>query len=363
VRHHIFDTIFTLEGRGNIYLDILSDHFGLSSPHIYSEIHRSFRHLTTILEKKGIGYKNLKAALVPNIHRNERAFAFDWWKTDEINYGNPIIRSLLPTLHHNSTHSILCGDWIPNAHFDEILSMSPSIISRTHAYSSGKIGDTLYFVYINNLSTATAERLHAHLAALPHYVGSLNLDFFSPTKALLSNMLVRALIKHKNIILQGHEDDRDDDENVNLSPFNFESLGLAIRSVPLLLYGLFLSYKIERLKIQGERDSDFSLNALTPNPSTLSRLTVVLERDKLDYLREKKLGSLKISGLSELSAPEIANQIRSKIEHNYIYNLSRSSSGDSLKFNIVLEFFGKTRRVCALEYRPEDHVLRVITFY
>jgi len=45
----------------------------------------------------------------------------------------------------------------------------------------------------------------------------LDLDFDSPVKTFLSTCLVRDFIKHRKIIIKGHEDDRDPDENCNLS--------------------------------------------------------------------------------------------------------------------------------------------------
>jgi hypothetical protein len=227
----------------------------------------------------------------------------------------------------------------------------------------GGHGDTLYFVYLNNLSSAATSRVHARLLASPWYLGFLDLDLASLVKACLSFMLVRAFIKHESLIIGGHEDDRDDSENVNLSLFDFDSLSLSVRSVPLMLYGPFLSYKVERPVVEGDRDSKFSLNAMTPHPVEFDDFDIVLEEQKLEYLKREKRGSLQQAGLINLNAEEIAGQIRAKFVRNYIYNLSRSATGETLKFNIILEFPGGVRKVCALNYDTPSKVLKVITFY
>ncbi len=72
---------------------------------------------------------------------------------------------------------------------------------------------------------------------------------------------------------------------------------------------------------------------------------------------------MKKAGLSDLSAEEVADQIRAKVESSYVYNLSRSTNGEIFKLNVVLEFNAGARTVCALEYVPLRKLLRVITLY
>jgi hypothetical protein len=227
----------------------------------------------------------------------------------------------------------------------------------------GGCGDTLYFVYLNNLSSAATTRVHSRLISSPWYLGFLDLDLASVFKTSLSLMLVRDFIKHKALVILGHEDDRDDSENINLSFFDFDSFGLSVRSVPGELYGIFLSYKIERPLHEREHDTKFSLNAMTQHPSGLDNFEVVLEERKLEYLKQEKLGSLRQAGLHELSAGQIEQQIRARLAENYIYNLSWSTNGETLKFNIILEFSDGVRKMCALQYDTPKKVLKVITFY
>jgi hypothetical protein len=101
---------------------------------------------------------------------------------------------------------------------------------------------------------------------------------------------------------------------------------------------------------------------MTPAPTPLVDCEVILEESKLGYLMAEKASSLKRMALAGLSATDVADQIRRKLAANYIYNLARSDSVKTLKFNIVLEANG-ARCTCALGYRPEDRQLRVITLF
>ena len=361
---YTLDTIFTLEARGNVVLDVITDYFNLSDQRVFDEIHRMLRQLRTLLASKGVEYSRLQGALVPNTgRRHERAFVFDWSKATSGFYGAEAVHAILPVLDARSTHSVLCGDWLPKADFGEMLSASPSASTEHEMVRRGGCGDTLFVAYLNNLSPAATSRIHDQLLGKPWYLGFLDLDLASPVKTCLSVMLPCAFIKHEKLVIAEHEDDRNDNENFNLSFFDYDNFGLSLRSVPSMLYGVFLSYKIERPVSERERDTKFSLNAMTPAPVALDEFEVVLEDSKLQYLKTVKLGSMQQAGLVDLKAEEIAQHIGAKFANNYIYNLSRSSNGETLKFNIILEFVGGVRKMCALEYDTRRKVLKVITFY
>lgn len=111
-----FDTIFTLEARSNVLLEVITDHFNLSDQHVFNEIQGLFRWLRTLLASKGIEYSKLKGALVPNTgRRHERAFVFDWSKATSGAYGPEAVHAILPVLDAHSTQSVLCGDWLNKA--------------------------------------------------------------------------------------------------------------------------------------------------------------------------------------------------------------------------------------------------------
>jgi hypothetical protein len=362
---YTFDVIFTVEARSNVFLEVMAEHFRLSESRVFAEIQNSLRELRAILDAKGVAYADLKHALVPSIHNTERAFVFDWTKFEVAGYGREVMHRLLPLLNRNSTQSVLCGDWTARDHFADVLAVSTAA-GRSHPIlrCNNAVGDTLYFVYLNNLTRKMASDVDQAFTGYPPYVGSVDLTFASLLKAFLSTMLVRAFVKHQSIVIQGHEGNRDPREDVNLVGYDFAASGYQVRSVPIWLYGLFLSYKIERpVDPEGDTDTRFSLNALSPNPLPMSDLVVILEERKLAYLQREKAGSMKRAALEDLSAQQIARQIRGKLSASYFYNLSRAIDGETLKFDVVIENARESRTVCALEYRPQDMAARVITFY
>jgi hypothetical protein len=160
-----FDTIFTLEARSNVVLDVIADYFNLSDQRVFDEIQSMFRQLQTLLASKGVEYSKLQGALVPNTgRRHERAFVFDWSKATSGFYGAEAVHAILPVLDARSTHSVLCGDWLPKADFAEMLSASPSASTERQMVQRGGRGDTLLVVYLNNLSPAATSRIHAAYA-------------------------------------------------------------------------------------------------------------------------------------------------------------------------------------------------------
>ncbi len=67
-------TIFTLNARGNIFLEVAQSYLGLSHQQMFGEINGLFRQLLDVLAAKNIKYGNLKNTLIPNPDRNEGVF-------------------------------------------------------------------------------------------------------------------------------------------------------------------------------------------------------------------------------------------------------------------------------------------------
>jgi hypothetical protein len=357
-----FDVIFTLNARGDFMLDVMRESFSLNDEQIFSEIRDAANSLRSGLAKKGIKYSDLKHALIPNTDKSERAFVFDWTNFDDAWYGREVIHRILPLLDKKSNCSILVGDWIP---FIEDFNDSYLDSYGNAAYDKFLEGyrstDTFYFVYINNLTKASIDRLEAGLEGHQAYRGSIDLTFTSPIKSALASMLMGVFLQNKSNIIQGHEDDVDISEDVNLSMFSYEDFGFRNCSVPSWLYSWFLSYKIET-PISSRRSNDlkYALNALSKNPIPMKQLSVVLDDAKLNYLRQKKGESLRRAGFDELTAKQVALKIQEKVKHNYIYNLSMAKDAETLKFDIVIEI-EKARTRCGLEYNPMEKTLRIVT--
>lgn len=362
---HQFQTIFTLEARSNGLLQGTQQHFKLSDRQVFEMIQGMFRQTTEILARKNIDYPTLRRALVPNSQRNERALVFNYTKFDAMAYGREVIHLLMPHLRRESTHSVLCGDWLHGEKyiFADWLDGSPVALGSVNRALAQDRYSPYYFVYLNNLSDADAARIdqafHGHRA----YVGSLDLTRDSAIKTYISTCLVRAFIKHEALIISGHEDDRDPAEDYNLSLFDFDQFGLTVRSLPFMYYGVFLSYKIERQNMPQDGDRRFSLNAMTPSPKLIEDFEVVLEEPKLQYLRQQKARSLKRAGFADLDGADISQRIREKVDASYIYYLSHATNAPTLKFNVLIETASGARIECALEYQPDQGTLKVVTLF
>jgi hypothetical protein len=359
-----FDVIHTLEARSNFMLDVITEHFRLDDVQVFKEIQAGIGSLRVILTNKGIAYEDLKWALIPSADKIERAFVFDWSRFQTNWFGREVMRLILPLLEKGSSRSVLVGDWTSKYRFRDLLHDSFGDVYDGEPLDEPRAFDSLYFVYMNNLTPAAVARIDRALSGHAAYLGSLDLTYMSVMKAMLSTMLVRAFVQHRSTILQSHEDDRPAEEDVDLLHYDFASIGFGNRSVPGWLYGWFLSYKIERpILASDDSDTRFSLNALTAVPQPIAECVVELEEQKLKHLQEAKAGSMNRASFEALTAEQIATQIREKVAMNYIYSLARATDGETLKFNIMFENAGKARITCALEYRPQDRRLRVITLY
>lgn len=358
-----FETIYSLDSRGNIMLDVFADHFRLSDAKIFEEIRHEFSAIVRCLSAKGIQYKDLRAALIPDAKKLERAYMFDWNSYTSAWYGNEVHNLILPLLPRDSSRSVLAGDWVGKYSFAEVFKKS-KIDPGKHVLTRKNVPETLYFVYLNNLSEAAARRIESELIKHHAYVGALDLTYMSLLKAFLAHTLSKVYVQHKSTIIQAHEDDVPPEENDNLCGYDFKKHGYRERSVPQRLYNWFLSYKIE-CPVLPNQDSDirFSLNAMTPTPVPLGDLEVVLESAKHQYLLREKEGSMHRSGMLSLTTQEIAAQINAKLNSNYIYNLAWTDQDSTLKFNIMLEVPGIAKFMIALEYVPQSKQLRVLTMF
>jgi hypothetical protein len=360
-----FQTIHTLEARSNVLLEVMQRHFNVSDPQVFNLIQCLVRPCIEILAKKGVVYEELRRVLVPSRDRHDRALVFNYTQFDTGMYGQDVVHRLMPLLRREASHSFLFGDWLNGERhaFGQWLEGSPGAIGTVNLERAHERYSPYYFAYLNNLTRADAARIDQGFQGHPAYIGALDLDFDSPVKTYLSTCLIRDFIKHRKVIIKGHEDDRDAAEDHNLSFFDFDQFGLTVRSLPSTYYGVLLSYKIERQHMAEDGDRRFSLTALTPAPRMIEDFTVQLEEAKWQYLQEEKGGSLKRAGMSGLDATGIANRIREKVNDSYLYRLSRAQTGDTLKFNVMIEPIPRVRIECALEYLPSQGLLRVITLY
>jgi hypothetical protein len=180
---------------------------------------------------------------------------------------------------------------------------------------------------------------------------------------------VNAYIKHRKVIIFGHEDDRDDAEDVNMSGYPFEDFGYTVRSIRGDLKVVLFSYKIERRVFPGfEVDTEFSLNAVSPTPLPLTKFAVEIDERKFGYLTREKTESLRRIGLLGSDSSELQAMIAERIASNYIYNMSLDEEYDTTQFNIVLEIKAREgsapfRVLAGLKYVPHQKRLSLVTLF
>lgn len=360
------ETIFTIDARDNCLLEFTSDYFKLDHNIMHSEINNMFKETVDILKNKSINYQELRNCLTPSTEKQEIILVFDSIQIDSSWYGGEIFERIIPLFDRRSTHSVLSGDYLD--HKLEQDRLYSELVSSIHLKNPCEYrhSSQFYFVYINNVSQKMLNDLDTGLTSYKPYVGYIDVTFSSFMKHHASLSLVNSFIKHKSIVINEHEDDRENSENINMSGYAFEKNNYTCVSLQSSLFGLFLSYKIER-PIFGafRRDTDFSLNAISKNILNIDEFNVEIDEKKLTYLRENKTGRMKKSGLINFNKSEIESLIRDKIASNYIYNLTYLKQYGTMKFNILIEkeldLDERMRMMVALEYIPAKKMLRLIT--
>lgn len=359
------DTIFTLDGRDHTFLDVLKGYFKLNEKDLYAAINGMADELVKVLSKKNIPYSELKNALVPLGDRKEIALFFDSTQIQSAWYSEKVFSALLPLLNRESCNSVLCGDYIDRNNLGDFLKSQFLANINPVRGIEYKPSELFYIVYLNNTSPHFIKLLNEALQEFTAYVGYCDLTYSSPLKTYLSTILVRAFVKYKNTIILPNEDNRDE----NILDYAFEENGYTCKGVDPILYGLFLSYKIEREVFKGfESDTTFSINAISDDVFDISTFKLILEEKKLTYLLKEKAKSLEMSGMINLPLKDIEFIIRSKLKNNYIYNLSLYPDTQTMKFNILVELNRvdsplPIRLTVALEYIPKTKILRLITMF
>jgi hypothetical protein len=348
-------------------LPVMRDHFKLSSAFMHREIRGLHRETVRSLEAKGVKYSALRSALTPVADKNEAGFIFDSTVPESSLYGRDVMSRILPLLDRRATLCVLHGDLLGRDQrlIYEILCES-MILSRSFTFRHATL---LFCVYINNLSTGALSRIQQGLASYLPYLGYIPATFASRAKTYLSTTLGGAFLKYGPRVLVAHEDDRGDEENVNLSFYPFEKYNYEVLSFRSTNYSLFMNFKIERpVYDPDEDDASIAINAMSNSIIPLRDCTVLLEHAKHGYLKTEKLGKLAKAGIAHLSQDELSSMIESKITSNYIYNMTYLAEHDVMKFNVMLEVPRPgggypTRITVALEYLPEDRLVRVITMH
>jgi hypothetical protein len=358
-------TVFTINARGNIMLEVMRDYFSLDNAQMHREIRLMHSETVRLLKDKGVDYQKLGKALVPSTEKFEAAFIFDSQKITSGWYGLTVCELILPLLEKSSVCSVLCGDLLgKDQDFIFKIFCEHLVYQKSFEFKHATL---LYCVYINNLSAAALNKINNGLVAHPAYVGYFPTTFQTIAKKYLSTTLVNVYVKAGDIIIQGHEDDRAEHENINMVGYPFEKYGYKCISIQSSSFSIFLSYKVER-EVFGEfvSDTEMALNTISNRVVQLTDCEIQLDDSKFDYLQREKRGKLNKAGVANLSAIELAKLIKAKVSDSYIYNLTIRGDENVLKFNLILEIPRKgggypTKILAAMEYKPNTKLLRVIT--
>lgn len=358
--------IYTVNSRSHVMLEILRGHFGIAETRMRNEIQRMHRELIDILADKGIEYAGLRSALVPSMDKGEAIFLFDKRMIESGLYGREIFNQILPLLDSRTTQSILVGDLIGNKQhlIYEILRES-IILSRTYAFNKST---DIYGVYINNLSNYAISRINNGLSSYPSYIGCIPTAFQSHAKIYVSTTMAGFLLKKGKTLILSHENDRSNNENINITFYNLEQYGYEIASLQGFYFSIFLTYKIERPVFDIDTtDIEIALNSISNNVHSFNEFDIILDESKYGYIINEKFGKIKKAGLAKADRAAIKNLIKQKINNSYIYNLVYLQEHNVIKFNIMLEVKHRdgypTRMIAVLEYLPEKKSLRIISIH
>ncbi|MBU9391521.1 hypothetical protein KTE71_28930 [Burkholderia multivorans] len=322
------------------------------------------------MKSKKINYADLRTALTPQQAKHEAAFLFDEKRcASQFNPGVEVADALFKLLDAKTTHSILSGELRDDK--DELarpLLAEAAVVAKDLDFSHPCF---CFVLYVNNLSEGALGKIHEGLKAHPAYLGYVPCTFSSIAKTFVSMGLANLGIKHKDMVILGHEDDRDNSENCNLHLHDYEASAFKVRSLQSMYFHTFLSYKPEQILLEEtDDDLEIAIRAMsqTVAPLELGKLSVVIDEDKFEkYLKTHKLGKLTNAGLHELSRADLEEAIRQKLRSSYIYNLDWRDEAkyQASLFNIMLEFQKEggypERIVASLEYKPVEQVLRLVT--
>lgn len=351
-----------LNARDNVLLQVMQMMNGGDESSLPAEVRASHTQLVAELKTAGVVYEELRGSLSPQTTSHERAFLFDSNKSGGL-YGITIGNQVLARLPKTLSCSIIVGDIVSDVRNHPAVSRLFDKIQEDY----GELLNCIYVVYLNNLSEVQVRDLDVKFCEIAGYVRSLNMTIASPLKNLLSLSIGSTYIKHKQVLISAFADlDRGGVVQLKVNEPGLTRDQFSHVGVLTDYYSLFLSYKIESSLNLEETDSRYSIAMLHGSSKNLQGLKVVVPDAKLEYVKKKKSGSMKIAQLEDASADEVAELIRKAIEGNYIYNLQNNEYGDAI-FNVIVSIDRndgrRVRLMAALKLIESSSTLSLVTFY
>lgn len=366
--------IYTFNTRGNTLYPVMKNCFTLSDNDIYYTINYDFSLLIQRLKIKGIDYKKLKHALIPNQNKKKKeiCFVIDSTLIDSCWYSYDVFKILIPILKTDkfsqSTFSILYGDYTNMlTKLDAQCVLKQMLHENLIKYNESKyeLSDQYFLIYINGLTNNQIQEIAENMKLYKWFLGIIDVTYQSRFKSYLSHILIPLCIKCKNIIIEEHPIDFQDEENSNEVGYPFEENGFIFISINSDSYNSFLSYKIES-EFPDKVDVSFSLNSLFPKFTSIDKLKLSVD-EKWDYITGdcwNKRDILTTVGLDTITKDQFVCKVWEKICKNYIYNLDINDY-NIRKFNVCLELptiNGRIRKTTlALKYFAKDGIIELLT--
>jgi hypothetical protein len=320
-----------------------------------------------LLASRGVGYDQLKSALVPTQEGMQVAFLYDWWEHPGWNYAVAFAEQYLPHLRPTLRTSVFQGDThavrggIPiDALEDSLVRPRPQQVNW----------NTQFGVYFNNLRPGDVETLHAALTPDPRYSGYLDATYAGRVRNFLAATLPSMWIIHDRKVILSHGGDEPFVGSEDPVGFDLPEFGYEVVSLVDSYFEAFLSYKIEAEDAdQAVDDRILSLAAITGQIVDVEDVDVVVPSDKLDrYLLrdENKLRLMTSIGLQDVTADELGEIVRTKLLQSYIYDFRFAPDGTPL-FAVAAEFEkpdGSTaRRLLALKHDHASSRISLVSMY
>ena len=359
--------IYILNARDNVKLQIFKQALKLGTKEILELINEDFKVTESVLSKKGILYKDLRNVLTPphKSNRREIVLCFDSGRIENSWYGNLIMKQILPNINKKRNHAIFQGDFCVtetiNSYAFSCLYENISVIRTLLTSCCAQY----FLVYINNTTDKEIETLVESMKSFEGFVGYGDMTCANPLKDLISYFLTQCCLQVGNKILLSHEDDRSNNENINLIGYNYEMYGFTYLSIQSYYYVSYLEYKIESRMVD-IADLLFSLNAISDKPESYEKYNIIVEPEKFEYIKSKNQALIKATEIDKMQLKEFVYFLSKKIELGYIYNLEINEY-QVAKFNTMIECVTNENEIMrvlvSFAYNTDEKTLRLLNLF
>ena len=361
--------IYTFDARNNVTWNVIKGYFSLDNTTMHKEISDALENLKDILKNNNLEYSSFKNVLIPLQDKMDVFFVYDSEKTvNKSCYGYEILDSIIPELMNIEKVSVFYGDIIGGNTRESQLRIKKELQKSipNYDFTDYQYSNQYFVVYLTNITKKMKTEIDIKQIKCQSYIGCIDMSFSCYLKNVLSMCIGVRFIKIKNKICVPTPLDDMVHPRVYLH-FDCSELDYEFIGIEETLFSSFLSYKIERSYFEFDNEDQLlALNAIIPDPVVLSNYEIEIDDKKLEYLRNKKKGTLQITRLDELSKENLIVLLQHKINTNYIFNISFNNSYNCLKFATLIEIRNDNNQrkyLAAFEINIPKKRLRLISMY